>query len=82
MTKDFCEYCGADLPSSTKPVTVHRQRRGRHFIFERVPARVCRGCGERSFAAPVVRAMDRWMKKPKAGFEPTPVPVVEWRACA
>jgi YgiT-type zinc finger domain-containing protein len=61
MKTDFCEYCGANMKSVERRVTVHRHSRGRHYIFEEVPARVCPRCGERYFAASVVRQMDRQM---------------------
>ena len=59
---DTCEYCRTALEVGERSLTVYRHRRGSHFIFERVPARVCPGCGERYFAARVVRAMDREMR--------------------
>lgn len=73
---DFCEYCNASLPESEKLVTVYRHRQGQHFIFERVPARVCQRCGERYFAAQVVREMDRLMKEPKYPSSLVSVPVI------
>lgn len=82
MPSDLCEYCHGVLPKGSKRVTVYRNRRGQHFIFERVPARVCRRCGERYFGARVVREMDRLMKKRKPVRHLTPVPVIEWRASA
>ena len=70
MTKpkrlDPCEYCDARLSAAQRLVTVYRHRLGRHFIFERVPARVCARCGERYFPAGVVRRMDRLMRGARA----------------
>ena len=77
MEKDFCEYCNALLPDDEKFVTVYRHRRGQHFIFERVPARVCQRCGERYFAARAVREMDRLMRRAKQTAHLVPVPVIE-----
>lgn len=62
QTNDMCEYCGSSLESGERSLTVYRHRRGSHFIFEQVPARVCPSCGERYFSAQVVRAMDREMR--------------------
>jgi YgiT-type zinc finger domain-containing protein len=73
---DFCEYCNALLPEDEKPVTVYRHRQGQHFIFERVPARVCQRCGERYFAARVVSEMDRLMKEPKSPSSLVSIPVI------
>jgi YgiT-type zinc finger domain-containing protein len=77
MEKDFCEYCNAILPDEEKLVTVYRHRRGKHFIFERVPARVCQKCGERYFSAQSVSAMQREMTETKQPTNLVSVPVIE-----
>jgi YgiT-type zinc finger domain-containing protein len=59
---DTCEYCEAALGATKRRVTVYRHRDGKHFIFEQVPARVCRRCGERYFSARVADAMARQMR--------------------
>ncbi len=76
LEPDFCEYCHAPLPESEKLVTVYRHRQGQHFIFERVPARVCQRCGERYFAARIVRMMDRLMKEPESPSSLVSIPVI------
>jgi YgiT-type zinc finger domain-containing protein len=76
MNPDFCEYCNAPLDGSEKLVTVYRRRKGQHFIFEHVPARVCPRCGERYFSAKVVREMDRLMQKGKLRSSTVLVPVI------
>ena len=76
---DPCEYCRAPLDVGERLVTVYRHRRGRHFIFEQVPARVCPRCGERYFAARVVRSMDRLMQTRRRGAT-VAVPVIALRA--
>ena len=77
MEKDFCEYCNAELPDDEKLVTVYRHRRGQHFIFERVPARVCQKCGERYFSAQAVSEMGSRMRDEKQQTNLVPVPVIE-----
>jgi YgiT-type zinc finger domain-containing protein len=77
MEKDFCEYCNATLPDAEKLVTVYRHRCGQHFIFERVPARVCTKCGERYFSARSVSQMEREMNEAKQPTNLVPVPVIE-----
>jgi YgiT-type zinc finger domain-containing protein len=79
MRTDFCEHCGAPLKGGARPVTVHRHSGGRHYIFEEVPARVCPRCGERYFAASVVRQMDRQMKRRTLRAQTVPVPVISLR---
>lgn len=76
MEKDFCEYCNATLPEAEKLVTVYRHRRGQHFIFERVPARVCQRCGERYFSAQAVSAMEGQMRKVKQPTQVVSVPLI------
>ncbi len=75
-----CEYCGETVDESEKLVTVYRHRKGNHFIFERVPARVCAACGERYFSAVTVREMDQQMKKGDPSRETVVVPVISLRA--
>lgn len=82
MEKDFCEYCNAILPDTEKLVTVYRHRRGQHFIFERVPARVCQKCGERYFSAHSVSEMEREMREPKSTSNLITVPVIELQSAA
>jgi YgiT-type zinc finger domain-containing protein len=79
---DPCEYCGELVDESERLVTVYRHRKGKHFIFERVPARVCSACGERYFSAVTAREMDRQMKKGKPGQVTVPVPVISLRAAS
>ena len=76
---DNCEYCRAALGAGKRSLTVYRHRRGKHFIFEQVPARVCPRCGERYFSARVIRAMDRQMRARRKGTT-VAVPVIALRA--
>ena len=77
MAKDFCEYCNATLPDDERLVTVYRHRHGQHFIFERVPARVCSKCGERYFAASAAQEMESLMKQTRKPSTVVSVPVIE-----
>ena len=74
-----CDYCDGIVPAGEHVVTVHRARRGRHFIFEQVPARVCRGCGERYFSHAVAKRMERLMSSRKK-HRTVAVPVIPFRA--
>jgi len=76
---DPCEYCQAPLDAGERLLTVYRHKGGKHFIFERVPARVCPRCGERYFSARVVRAMDRLMRTRRRRTT-VAVPVIALRA--
>ncbi len=76
---DPCEYCHAPLDAPERLLTVYRHRGDKHFIFEKVPARVCARCGERYFSARVVRAMDRLMRTRRKRTM-VAVPVIALRA--
>ena len=78
-TPDTCEYCRAALGTGERLLTVYRHRRGKHFIFQQVPARVCPRCGERYFSAGVVSAMDRQMRARRKRAT-VAVPVIALRA--
>lgn len=79
-TPDFCEYCDAPLTNGERLVTVYRHRKGKHFIFEGVPARVCPRCGERYISATVAGEMDRCMRARRQRANTVSVPVIALRA--
>ena len=76
---DACKYCQSALGADERLLTVYRHKGGKHFIFEKVPARVCPRCGERYFSAQVVRAMDRLMRT-RGRRTTVAVPVIALRA--
>jgi len=52
-----CGFCDGELEER---LVQHEYRwEGKLFVFEDVPARVCRQCGEKHFDATVVKAMER-----------------------
>ena len=52
-----CSFCGGELDER---LVQHEYRwEGKLFVFEDVPARVCRQCGEKYFDSLVVKAMER-----------------------
>ena len=59
-----CEFCDTQQPQVKKRVTISRQRQGKWFIFEDVPAWVCPNCGHRYFDADVTSAMEQRMTTP------------------
>jgi YgiT-type zinc finger domain-containing protein len=77
MERDFCEYCNSPLPDGEKLVTVYRHRRGQHFIFEHVPARVCPRCGERYFSEKAASEMGQAMRQPEPLPNLVSVPLIE-----
>jgi YgiT-type zinc finger domain-containing protein len=82
MKQDPCEYCDAFLDGTEKLVTVYRHRGSSHFIFEHVPAQVCSRCGEKYFAAKVVKEMERLMLQRSPHGATVPVPVIEFTLAA
>jgi len=52
-----CSFCEGELEERTVQHTYRWE--GELFVFEEVPARVCRQCGEKYFDAQVVKAMER-----------------------
>ena len=53
----MCSFCGGEIKER---LVQHEYRwEGKLFVFEDVPARVCRQCGERTYDAAVVKAMER-----------------------
>lgn len=71
-----CEYCDSLAGLEERRVTLYRHRDGQHFIFEDVPALVCRNCGHRYYSMETVEAMDRYMTDPETLQKTLPVPVV------
>lgn len=68
--RDACMICDTDQPQARKLVTVTRNRGGRWFIFEDVPAWVCPNCGHCTFDAEVVEAMEQRMTAPPDDARP------------
>ncbi|MBI5958795.1 MAG: YgiT-type zinc finger protein [Chloroflexi bacterium] len=54
-----CEFCDTDLPLEEKRVTLTMRREGRWYIFENVPARVCRRCGHRYYNGPLLLELEK-----------------------
>ena len=65
-----CEYCDTDQAQEKKRITVTRNRQGKWYIFENVPAWVCPNCGHRYFDAEVVSQMEKRMKDKPADARP------------
>ena len=52
-----CSFCSGELQDR---LVKHEYRwEGKLFVFEDVPAQVCRQCGEKYFDARVVKAMEK-----------------------
>lgn len=56
-----CSFCDGDLEEQR--VQYEYRWEGKLFVFEDVPARVCRQCGEKHFDARVVKAMEQAVLK-------------------
>lgn len=53
---ETCEHCGGAM--AEQRVTLHRMLRGRHVLFENVPAGVCSECGMRCYSANVLKTVE------------------------
>lgn len=70
---EVCEYCGG--PIVEKIVTVHREVDNKYFIFEDVPAGVCKECGTRYYAANVLKQMEERVRGKQQATREELVPV-------
>jgi YgiT-type zinc finger domain-containing protein len=52
-----CSFCGGELKDARVQHTYRWE--GKIYVFEDVPAQVCRQCGEKYFDARVVETMER-----------------------
>lgn len=69
-----CAFCDTEQAQVKKLVTVSRQRDGRWYIFEDVPAWVCPNCGHRYFDADVLETMEARMQS----TPPEGRPITAW----
>lgn len=72
---EMCRSCGSTNTFEDSTVSQSLNFGGQIVIFENVPARVCRQCGERLFAAEVVRRMEELGKgeRPPSRLDNVPV---------
>lgn len=70
---EVCEYCGG--PIVEKLVTVYREISGNYFLFEDVPAGVCKECGTRYYAANVLKRIEESMRGDQKAKREVVVPV-------
>lgn len=73
---ETCYFCARGILEE-KRVTVDFRWGDKLTIIENVPAKVCNECGERYYAAKVVRQMEQLAKEGRKEKE-LQVPVVSW----
>lgn len=73
---DTCYFCTRGILEE-KRVTVDFRWGEKLTIIENVPAKVCNECGERYYAAAIVRHMEQLSKEGRKEKE-LQVPVVSW----
>lgn len=56
-----CSYCGGEVKS--RNIKVDFWWKDKLYLFEKVPAGVCRQCGEKFFTAIVAKKMEASLKK-------------------
>ena len=74
--KNICVFCGGDICKDI--VTVVKERKGKVFIIENVPAGVCTQCGEREYDADVVSKLETIIKEQKTIKREKLVPVADF----
>ncbi|MEM7531179.1 MAG: YgiT-type zinc finger protein [Chloroflexota bacterium] len=68
-----CEYCGGPLVD--KHVTLYRSSKGAYFLFEHVPAGVCKECGTRYYAANILKRIEESIRGQQKAKRKVLVPV-------
>jgi len=74
--KNICVFCSGDIRKNI--VTVVKERKGKVFIIENVPAGVCTQCGEREDDVDVISKLETIMVKRKAIKMENLVPVADF----
>ena len=70
---EVCEYCGG--PIADKQVMLHRHYKGAYFLFEQVPAGVCKECGTRYYAVNVLKRIEESLRGQQKAEREVLVPV-------
>ena len=74
MTK--CYFCRG--PVKEARVRIIRERKGKIFVIENVPAQVCQQCGEEFYRGWVLEEMDRLMDSGEDVQQEITVPVMRF----
>lgn len=80
MRQEPCDFCDGHLEART--VSVVRGRARKLVMIEQVPALVCTQCGMRYFDAPVVRSMERLLKRSRSTKRKIQIPVTKYETVA
>ncbi len=76
MQSNPCSFCDGELEDKLVQYEYHWE--GQLFVFEDVPAQVCRQCGERYFDLHVVEAMERTVLNKTKPLRTLQVPVFSY----
>ena len=68
-----CSYCGGEVKENK--VELDYRYKGCLYIFENVPAGVCRQCGEKFLTAKVAKEIERRIQTKENWNRTVPVPV-------
>jgi YgiT-type zinc finger domain-containing protein len=72
LMPEYCEYCSGTR-FIEKTVEKMHYHKGQYYLFRGVPVIICRSCGERYWARPVLRQLTRQIQESLArvmNFEP------------
>jgi len=76
MKNDPCEYCGG--PVKQRKARVDHRCKGALVVVENVPVGVCQLCGERYYAAAVLRRLDLVAQGKAGSVRHISVPVADY----
>ncbi len=68
-----CSYCGGEVKG--KRVELDYRYKGKLYIFEDVPAGVCKQCGEKFLTAKIAKEIERRIQTKERWDKTIPVPV-------
>jgi len=68
-----CSFCGGEVKS--RRVELDYRHKGKLYIFRRVPAGVCRQCGEQYLTAKVAKQIERRIQTKEKWDKTIAVPV-------
>lgn len=78
--REMCEYCEGKLIHKT--VTITHRWKGKLVVIEGVPVSVCQLCGERYFAARVIKEIERIARSKSEPTRTLQVPVRPYQVAA
>lgn len=77
MMEEICYYCRGSLKNGV--TTLHKQKKGEHYIIEDVPVQICTKCGEKYFDSRDLKAIEKMIKNKGSVDREITVPVIKYK---